>query len=98
MKTKQRVFLDSEWLVLVIAAVAVSALVVWMVWLANQPTFSLIKAEWRCTKSHIETTLQPISQPNGSTTLLPVTDEVCDRYERISEMSAHGSTERGEHR
>lgn len=59
---------------------------------AQSPTFTLKKGEWQCTKSHTVSDVQLIPQSNGQTILLPVISTVCDRYERIENVSQNDST------
>jgi ABC-type phosphate transport system substrate-binding protein len=45
--------------------------------------FTLIKAEWKCTNVQLKTELVPIANGNGSTTVYPLTNEVCVQYSKI---------------
>jgi len=56
----------------------IGALGVAIVMAAMAPTFSLVKADWNCTKSHSEEHLIMVGK-----LLMPHTDQVCDEYVRI---------------
>jgi hypothetical protein len=78
-----------------LTAVSIFSSIFVLVMILQQHTFRLYKSEWVCAKSHTEIELIPVTQHDGSVVVLPLSTEICDRYERVENVSDNGSEEPG---
>lgn len=75
-------FMDWVMAMLMALIFGLLAFVVYVVWQgATAETFELVKAEWHCTDERSETHLRPMLVGKVMV-MLPITQKVCDRWER----------------